>query len=367
MASPNQRHNKPSGPIISCSHQSSKFRHSPQKFVAFIMRALYSPYDHNNNAIPDKIKYLAQHINNSICQQCAYLLAIQIPTFLTMLKKHKRYYFVGASDGVVLLCFILLLVVDYPSLAMFYFHHTKLWKSIMQCLADCCKWQEIQREMQDVPTTTILSGFIQIKSDIKRMISKVPLMQHSKYWRKCIKYHMSYVLTTCDYIIRETNGDIIQSGTNAVFHVQYMIENFLYYKHGIPPKLKSKYDGYISKYKEGIMKILDCIRDVDGDHSKELETIQATCLSSLLAIDGRGGLCGSDMQQYVFDVWNSSKKEMQCLWVECDKKAKDMRSGKLSKCKRCGVARYCSKYCQKRDWKYGNHKLICNKFVEMRM
>ena len=86
-------------------------------------------------------------------------------------------------------------------------------------------------------------------------------------------------------------------------------------------------------------------------------------------IDGRGIFWGADVyeRQKGKDGWNSWKREMKCLWMKCDKKANDMGSGKLRKCKRCRVARYCSKYCQKRDWKYGDHKKICNRFVELRM
>ena len=65
--------------------------------------------------------------------------------------------------------------------------------------------------------------------------------------------------------------------------------------------------------------------------------------------------------------WNKMKLEMKCLWIECDKTAKDMKCEKLSKCKRCRVARYCSKRCPKLDWKYGDHNNICTRFVEMRL
>ena len=64
-------------------------------------------------------------------------------------------------------------------------------------------------------------------------------------------------------------------------------------------------------------------------------------------------------------VWKLKRKEMKCLWNECDNMAKCFVSEKLLKCKGCLVARYCSKSCQKNDWKYGYHKEICKKLVKV--
>eukprot|EP01084_Bolivina_argentea_P054102 99235_1 len=53
------------------------------------------------------------------------------------------------------------------------------------------------------------------------------------------------------------------------------------------------------------------------------------------------------------------KENMKCHWNLCAKKRKNVV--KLYKCKKCQVSRYCSKRCQKLDWKKGYHKLLCTK------
>ena len=73
------------------------------------------------------------------------------------------------------------------------------------------------------------------------------------------------------------------------------------------------------------------------------------------------------IKRTILKAKDETEKSMKCLWIECDKSAKDLEDGKLQKCSRCRVARYCSKECQKRDWKYGQHKEICNAFVDMKM
>lgn len=48
------------------------------------------------------------------------------------------------------------------------------------------------------------------------------------------------------------------------------------------------------------------------------------------------------------------EKEMACL--NCAKEP-EIHGVELKKCMRCHISRYCSKACQKKDWKF--HKLYC--------
>ena len=166
--------------INSCNHQSSKFNNNPKKYVSFTMKALYTKIDDKNKAIHDKMAHLIQLTKTGLCQQCAYQLAIKLPTFLASLKKNKKYYFVGATDAIYYLCFTLFHMIHYPSLAKFYFHHTKLWKYIMQCVADCCNWQTIERENQDFAAKETVSSFNRIHDYVVEIGKNIPLMQHSK-------------------------------------------------------------------------------------------------------------------------------------------------------------------------------------------
>ena len=51
----------------------------------------------------------------------------------------------------------------------------------------------------------------------------------------------------------------------------------------------------------------------------------------------------------------------ECNWYQCQKK-----NCKLKKCKRCVSVFYCSKLCQKKDWKT-QHKFCCQKFKRRNM
>eukprot|EP01083_Nonionella_stella_P053533 141578_1 len=53
-----------------------------------------------------------------------------------------------------------------------------------------------------------------------------------------------------------------------------------------------------------------------------------------------------------------SVNKMNCFYSKCKKSLDMKQKSKLKKCRQCESAFYCSKQCQKRDWK--THKEICN-------
>ena len=63
-------------------------------------------------------------------------------------------------------------------------------------------------------------------------------------------------------------------------------------------------------------------------------------------------------------VWREKWMDMGCARVGCKVKRKD--SDHLYKCKKCRVVRYCSKRCQKIDWKKNHHAMYCGRFRKMR-
>ena len=68
------------------------------------------------------------------------------------------------------------------------------------------------------------------------------------------------------------------------------------------------------------------------------------------------------MRFKIHHVWKWKKKEMECLWAGCKRIAWTTQRGTLYLCKRCKVARYCSRRCQKKDWERGEHKSVCSQF-----
>lgn len=55
-------------------------------------------------------------------------------------------------------------------------------------------------------------------------------------------------------------------------------------------------------------------------------------------------------------VIKKKKKDAQCIVCHIDK---NRNKGKMSKCSRCKTSKYCSKHCQKIDWKLA-HRLVCH-------
>eukprot|EP01084_Bolivina_argentea_P256796 432506_1 len=65
--------------------------------------------------------------------------------------------------------------------------------------------------------------------------------------------------------------------------------------------------------------------------------------------------------QKIYEIkWNDT----QCQNHFCNIRRRTAINNKLYKCKSCRVAKYCNKYCQKKDWR--NHKQCCRKLKKMR-
>lgn len=61
---------------------------------------------------------------------------------------------------------------------------------------------------------------------------------------------------------------------------------------------------------------------------------------------------------------DAKKAAMLCSWRACQYHV-ERPSNPLMTCKGCGQAKYCSRACQKLDWKEGRHKLRCgNRLTE---
>eukprot|EP01084_Bolivina_argentea_P032000 59203_1 len=66
------------------------------------------------------------------------------------------------------------------------------------------------------------------------------------------------------------------------------------------------------------------------------------------------------LRKFAIKYKKISTQNMQCHWRFCAKRRKHVK--KLYKCVKCRVSRYCSKKCQKLDWKNGCHKILCAKY-----
>jgi MYND finger len=60
----------------------------------------------------------------------------------------------------------------------------------------------------------------------------------------------------------------------------------------------------------------------------------------------------------------SLRRVTQCSFAGCQSKTVETRHSKrLHRCTGCSVAYYCSRECQKQDWKSGGHKQTCTEYA----
>eukprot|EP01084_Bolivina_argentea_P075306 136519_1 len=55
-----------------------------------------------------------------------------------------------------------------------------------------------------------------------------------------------------------------------------------------------------------------------------------------------------------------AKSQIKCQWRDCKKWRKQ---NKLYKCKKCKAVTYCSRSCQKKGWKLGYHRFVCETYL----
>ena len=76
---------------------------------------------------------------------------------------------------------------------------------------------------------------------------------------------------------------------------------------------------------------------------------------------GKSRIFYSVFKQYRKRLIKMKWNEMKCHWSMCNKTRKNLDIHEsMQKCSKCKISRYCSKKCQKFDWKYGIHGQICS-------
>ena len=195
------------------------------------------------------------------------------------------------------------------------------------------------------------------------------LLQKSNHWRKHIQVRMNFILELYQHKLKQKEpvGNILVRDTcgNAILGLQWMIVLFLHHN-----KSKEKYQKCISTFHQKLNELYNNVEKKvihmnEGWALQNVKLVKDCCCQLIELINDKPII---DISGYILrfgdKVWIMKKREIECSWKGCNIKAKDVVNGKLYKCTKCRVARYCSKYCQKRDWKYGNHKHICKKLVK---
>ena len=324
-----------------CDHHLPIFHNNPKEFASYILTA-------------DKTKYINMRTIN-VCKSCVHLLAAELAAMLLRGEKLQH------PD---LIYQLLVSILQYPSLARYYLHHKQLWKHVMRSHRRCC--QRVVRDHGgdgDIEKTSMTVLFMFGCSILRNGY----LMRNQKYWRRNVGFLMDYILKTAkrELLIYREEGSAI--GSRVILMVQWKIILFLYYQHQVPWKLQKKYRRYVRNFRRDIQVLHDII-DFGGEcmHKRGIEScIKEYCCHLLEMMDDKSSDLGVNIVKIQKKIWIMKREDMECLWIKCDRKAKDLKAGRLQKCRNCRVARYCSKSCQKKDWKYGNHKDICQKFVDL--
>ena len=376
-----------------CNHNLDKFNGDSKVFTSFIIQALFKQINimkkmeemsGNHRQMDSFLEHVTAEediifnlINEGICKNCAHLLAMELFAYLSAARKFEPMF-----SKITMILFKN--IVEYPCLVRYFINHTNLWKHIMECIANCCTrngtWRGYVTENDTENGYLIKTLNTQSYTNLEIMTALVLrngfLMRKGKYWRKKIPDILSWCCKTYE---RRLNTDYVHEITASFFpllEVQSIIILFFHYNN--KKKLKKKYEQHIDHFKMRIRSIhneidVECLNRINEDDNFTInfevddKKLVKESLSQLIeTMDGESSDWADNIVRVQGIAWEMMKQNMECLWRKCDKQAKDFETGRLHKCKRCRVARYCSKSCQKRDWKYGYHKELCDKFVRGR-
>ena len=175
---------------------------------------------------------------------------------------------------------------------------------------------------------------------------------------------MFSIINIFEYVLKQKEMLLLDE-CHAVLSIHWIIMWFMYYRQKMAPKTRSKYERLIRPFQSEINKMYERLKFEFYDQLLyESEFVKVLC-KQLIEAMGPVGIIEDFSQFGRSKKWRVKRNDMKCLYYKCKRQRSingEEPAWTLRKCKGCRVARYCSKSCQKKDWKFGHHKEICAKF-----
>lgn len=232
--------------------------------------------------------------------------------------------------------------LHYPSIAKFIFKQTDLWKIIFAStelffdkIVNICEKKKLSKKVDD-SWYHLTIAYRALYVTVAELCDCTVFMDQRKWLTLWKSSYFDNVLTFMEYQLEHGFYAYCKAGnTSVMLHFPLIAfgADVLKTAQGIANRKKS-------------MQLGRCRKILTDTFFFNLER-----------------MCNEN-RQFVKRRWAERWMNMKCANIGCNVRRKD--NDCLHKCKKCKVMRYCSKKCQKIDWKKNNHKRNCRKFRRMR-
>eukprot|EP01084_Bolivina_argentea_P187062 322299_1 len=327
----------------------------------------------NNWKRPGKDQYILRDLFNKctegICRQCALILCPILHTFISFMTGKQKELGISVIDNdlTIALSMFVSYVLQYPNLSMFYFKETKFLNEIINL-----HQYEFSSMLLKTTTSNTNSPFYSIIDERISHSYRNLFIYGNQLSRNLIlfKYHQteppkvfaagmdcftSLILQEFDILLNESiiREFSIQTMSNMLTIYILLIHS------GYRMKSNVEFINNVKKWETAFLEIKKRLNSVDiakWDLKILLRELASFFVESLNKTNTHYRI----RQIYGQSVWKHKWSTMQCQYYKCDKRRKDC---KLYRCQ-C-PARYCSKSHQKKDWKFQNHKTICELYTNI--
>ena len=327
-----------------CPHHEHKSREMFVKHIkSLIGMCERSDLERSRNRI---LGDLSDKLNGGLCHQCTIQT---FPHVVSVIDKTEFDY-----KGFIMAASYLLYSLEYPFIAKFIFHQSRLWLVLFGLYFWCLGSIKSACQQTEHSNTNFVSS-INIRSRLHLLCQSgsqlcyfMSLMK-KHHWHILLEKPGSSEICCFDYLLDFVeyqlqtgfylNDDDEQNLLSEV--MQYLLVLILFGANYL--KMHSHEYKHSVQYLRRIGRVLE--------HSEAL-----TGFDCIIKIDDLSSL-HSTLHGPASVLWNQKWMNMKCARIGC--KVRRIDNDKLYKCKKCKVVRYCSKRCQKIDWNMNDHKKHC--------
>eukprot|EP01084_Bolivina_argentea_P046016 84712_1 len=297
-------------------------------------------------------------VGNGFCRKCSINIASQLmiitgyDTFI-----NNRIAEFDTNDWDSKLCYFVN-CMQYLSTAKFIFKQSNLWTMMMSCI-NTLILDTTQRRKFNMETRRNFHNMTTLLFQILRNIK----IMTKRHWQLIVEHQICLMqwLSFIKLELQYAQFGTICFGTKCMYCLLVLVTYALY-------NVKSESLQIIKDTHnfKGLKQWFDNIKLIKYKAKENLDASTGQyydyyyILNSFLSLENKSNLINlyEKFEMAAFHVYRKKSATIQCQ-NECCKRTKGYTNQKFYKCASCQVSRYCSKRCQKFDWKHSKHKRIC--------